>query len=98
MAGSAKEGYGLKLYEVSDTDGRLRIVLDEGEDEPPYMRGVGRFASPSELERHVTEAAILASSPRRDRWGFLYWNTKDGCEKALAAAKRALKKARATNG
>lgn len=77
----------LSFYEVHGSDGRLRIAVDDGSDEPPFMQSAGRCAPGSAMFR-IVSAVALASNPERDEHG-LWWPTKLAAKKALAAARKA---------
>lgn len=75
-----------EFYEVSGQDGRLRIAVDAGEDEPPYMHGIAKYQSGTAIYKIVL-AVVTASDPERDELG-LYWSDRVSCRKALAAARK----------
>jgi hypothetical protein len=79
----------LSFYEMHGSDGRPRIVLDDGSAEPSFMQSIVKYRSGTPMFR-VVSAAILASESSGDALG-LYWPTKAAVRKALAAARKAAK-------
>lgn len=83
----------LSLYMASPADGTLRIVVDQGEDEPPYLPSVFTLPADSPL-LPIVKAAVAADSGavNRDKDG-LFWMDKTSAVRAFKAAKRAATRA-----
>lgn len=79
----------MKLFVESFGDGLLRILVDNGEDEPLCLPSVAK-AHGTPLWPIVQAAVNAAPDAERDEHG-LGWRSKASANKALAAAKRAAK-------
>lgn len=80
----------INFYVVCPSDGSIRIAVDQGEYEPPYMRSVAAFraAEMGGLEWAATVAAVQATAEEdldRDALG-LKWSTRESADVAVKAA------------
>lgn len=78
----------ITVYWVGDTDGKLRVAVDRGEDEPPYMPSAARAHGTTNWPAAV---AIVGAVPttKSDEKG-MCWQDKKDAEKAARAAAKAL--------